>query len=153
MKQVEPRLGELSTRFFAYIQLMDIDSVRLGELSAILGISYSQEFDLLRRLSNSGWILRLTRGVYLVPKRIPAGGKYSPGVAVILQKLFALKKGAYQICGPTAFNFYGYDEQIPNITYVYNNCISGDRIIKTDRRDKYTAVSIFNASAIFNFKS
>lgn len=84
---------------------------------------------MLRRLSGSGWIVRLMRGVYLVPLRIPAGGKYSPGVARILQKLMEEKGGRYQICGPTTFNFYGFDDQIPNITYVYNNRISGSRTI------------------------
>ena len=23
------------------------------------------------------------------------------------------KKGEYQVCGPTAFNFYGFDDQLP----------------------------------------
>ena len=61
------------------------------------------------------------------PPRIPAGGKYSPGVALILQKLMEETDGSYQICGPTAFNFYSLEEQIPNVTYVYNNRISGSR--------------------------
>ena len=37
--------------------------------------------------------------------------------------------GTYQICGPTAFNFYGLYEQVPNITYIYNNRISSSRMI------------------------
>ena len=85
--------------------------------------------DLFRRLSESGWILRLKRGIYLVPPRIPAGGKYSPGVALILQKFMDEEKGRYQICGPTAFNFYGLDDQIPSVTYLYNNRISRKKLI------------------------
>jgi predicted transcriptional regulator of viral defense system len=129
MKQPGPELGELSSRFFAYVQLKQKDIVRTGELSSVLGITESQERSLLHRLANSGWIVRLKRGVYLVPPRIPAGGKYSPGIALILQKLMQEKNGKYQICGPTAFNFYGFDDQIPNVTYVYNNRISGRRTI------------------------
>jgi predicted transcriptional regulator of viral defense system len=129
MKQQGPELGNLSSRFFAYVQLKKKDIVHIGELSAILGITGSQERDLLRRLSGSGWIVRLKRGVYLVPPRIPAGGKYSPGSALILQKLMEEDDGKYQICGPTAFNFYGLDDQIPSVTYVYNNRISGSREI------------------------
>jgi len=129
MKHRGPELGDLSSRFFAYVQLKKKDIVRTGEVSPVLGISESQERDLLRRLSNSGWIVRLKRGVYLVPPRIPAGGKYSPGVALILQKLMEEQDGKYQICGPTAFNFYGLDDQIPSVTYVYNNRISGSRMI------------------------
>ena len=127
MKQQGPELGNLSSRFFAYVQLKKKDIVRTGELSPILGITDSQERDLFRRLSDSGWIVRIKRGIYLVPPRIPAGGKYSPGVALILQKLMEETDSSYQICGPTAFNFYGLEEQIPNVTYVYNNRISGSR--------------------------
>lgn len=129
MKKPGPELGNLSSRFFAYIQLKKKNVVFTGELSPILNITGSQERDLLRRLSNSGWIVRLKRGVYLVPPRIPAGGKYSPGVALILQTLMGEVNGKYQICGPTAFNFYNFDDQIPSVTYVYNNRISGSRTI------------------------
>ena len=129
MKRAGPELGNLSTRFFAYVQLKKKDIVRTGELSPVLGITRSQERDMLRRLAGSGWIVRLKRGVYFVPPRIPAGGKYSPGIALILQKLMEEKDGKYQICGPTTFNFYGLDDQIPSITYVYNNRISGGRTI------------------------
>jgi predicted transcriptional regulator of viral defense system len=129
MKRQGPELGNLSSRFFAYVQLKKKDVVRTGELAPVLGITGPQEIDLFRRLSNSGWIVRLKRGVYLVPPRIPAGGKYGPGAALILQKLMEEEDGKYQFCGPTAFNFYGLDDQIPSVTYVYNNRISGNRTI------------------------
>jgi predicted transcriptional regulator of viral defense system len=129
MKYSGPELGNLSSRFFAYVQLKKKDTIRSGELCPVLGITGSQERDLLRRLSNSGWIVRLKRGVYLVPPRIPAGGRYSPGIALILQKLIEEDGGKYQICGPTAFNFYGLDDQVPGVTYAYNNRISGSRSI------------------------
>jgi predicted transcriptional regulator of viral defense system len=129
MKPKGPELGSLSSLFFAYVQLKKMDIVRTGEIAPILNITDSQERDLFRRLADSGWILRLKRGVYLVPPRIPAGGKYSPGAALILQKLMKEEKGKYQICGPTAFNFYGLDDQIPSVTYLYNNRISGRRLI------------------------
>ncbi len=124
MKHPGPELGNLSSRFFAYAQLRKKDIIRTGELAPVLGITESQERDLLRRLSKSGWIVRLKRGVYLVPPRIPAGGKYSPGVALILQKLMEQQDGRYQICGPS-----GLDDQIPSVTYAYNNRISGSRKI------------------------
>jgi predicted transcriptional regulator of viral defense system len=50
-------------------------------------------------------------------------------VALILQKLMEEEQGKYQICGPLAFNFYGLDDQIPSVTYLYNNRISGKRSI------------------------
>jgi predicted transcriptional regulator of viral defense system len=129
MKQPGSELGSLSSKFFAYVQLKGKDIIRTGELGPVLSISDSKERSLLHRLSNSGWIVRLKRGVYLVPPRIPAGGKYSPGVALILRKLMEEQDGKYQICGPTAFNFYGFDNQISNVTYAYNNRISGKRTI------------------------
>jgi predicted transcriptional regulator of viral defense system len=129
VKRKGKELGDLSSRFFAYVQLKKKDIIRTGELLPVLGITESQERDLFRRLSDSGWLVRLKRGVYLVPPRIPAGGKYSPGVGLILEKLMEEQSGKYQICGPTAFNFYGLDDQITNITYVYNNSISGSRTI------------------------
>lgn len=129
MKRPGSELGNLSSRFFAYAQLRKKDIIRTGELAPVLGVTGSQERDLLRRLSNSGWIVRLKRGVYLVPPRLPAGGKYSPGVALILRKLMKERNGKYQICGPTAFSFYGFEGQIPNVTYVYNTIFSGTRTI------------------------
>ena len=129
MKSKGPELGNLSSRFFAFVQLKKLDTVRIGEIAPILGISASQERDLFRRLSDSGWILRLKRGVYLLPPRIPAGGKYSPGAALVLQKLMKEERGRYQICGPSAFNFYGFDDQIPSVTYLYNNRISRKKTI------------------------
>jgi predicted transcriptional regulator of viral defense system len=129
MKRPGPELGQLSSKFFAYVQLKKKDIVRTGELAAALGVTESQERDLLYRLSDSGWIVRLKRGVYLVPPRIPAGGKYSPGVGLVLQKLMQEEDGKYQICGPSAFNFYGLDDQIPTVTYAYNNRFSGSRTI------------------------
>lgn len=83
MKPKGPGLGTLSSRFFAYAQLKKLEIVRTGEIATVLGIKGSQKGDLFRRLSSSGWIVRLKRGVYLVPSRIPAGGKYSPGAALI----------------------------------------------------------------------
>lgn len=131
MKRRGPELGELSSRFFAYVHLKKKDIIRTGELIPVLGITDSQERNLLRRLAGSGWIVRLKRGVYLVPPIIPAGGKYSPGVGLVLNKLMEEHDGIYQVCGPTAFNYYGIDDQIPNVTYVYNNRISGSRTIGT----------------------
>jgi len=37
--------------------------------------------------------------------------------------------GKSQVCGPNAFNRYGFDERVPNRLYVYNNRIPGERRI------------------------
>jgi predicted transcriptional regulator of viral defense system len=41
------------------------------------------------------------------------------------------RQGRYQICGPNAFNRYGFDDQVPTRVYAYNNRISGERTIGT----------------------
>jgi len=128
MNSQSQKLGDLATRFFAYAQLRQKETVRTGELQEELAISPARERDLLRRLARSGWIVRLRRGLYLVPPSIPAG-RYSPGVYLALQKLMEDREGTYQICGPSAFSHYRLSEQVTNITYVYNNRISGERII------------------------
>lgn len=129
MKHRGSELGSLSSQFFAYIQLKKKDIIRTGEIAPVLGLTSVQERKLLFRLADSGWIVRLKRGVYLSPSRLPAGGRYGPGAALMLQKLMVEVEATYQICGPTAFNFHGFTEQISNVTYVYNDRISGVRTI------------------------
>ena len=74
-------------------------------------------------------IARVRPGFYLVPERLPLGGSWTPDETFALNALIGDRKGRYQICGPNAFNRYGFDDQIPNRVYAYNNRISGDRTI------------------------
>jgi predicted transcriptional regulator of viral defense system len=72
-------------------------------------------------------IARVRRGLYLLPPRLPLGGKWSPDEILALNTLIKDSRGRYQICGPNAFNRYGFDEQVPTRIYAYNNRLSGDR--------------------------
>jgi predicted transcriptional regulator of viral defense system len=74
-------------------------------------------------------IARVWRGLYLVPPRLPLGGRWSPEVGLALATLMQVHDGEYQICGLNAFNRYGFVQQMPNRTYAYNNRLSGDRQI------------------------
>jgi predicted transcriptional regulator of viral defense system len=76
-------------------------------------------------------IAQVRRGLYLVPDRLPLGGRWSPDEVLALTALMEDQKGRYQICGPNAFNRYGFDEQVPTRVYAYNNRLSGDRWIGT----------------------
>ena len=114
---------------FAYVQLRGLSTVRVGELRGPLRLSAIQERKLLNRLAKAGLIVRVWRGLYLVPPRLPLGGKWSPNEALALSTLMANQKGRYQICGPNAFNRYGFDDQIPIRVYAYNNRISGERTV------------------------
>jgi len=122
-------MGEIERRFFAYVQMRGQSVVRVGELVGPLQLSASQERNLLSRLSKAGWIVRVWRGIYLVPGKLPLGGKWSPDEILALNALMNARRGCYQICGPNAFNRYGFDDQIPNRVYAYNNRISGERTI------------------------
>jgi len=58
-----------------------------------------------------------------------SGGRWSVSSYFILSKLMEVLKGRYQISGPSAFNFHGFDDQVPNRIYVYNDRIFGEKQI------------------------
>lgn len=120
-------LGENERLLFAYVQMRKQTTVRAGELAGPLQLSAPRERNLLSRLTKAGWIARVKRGLYLVPPRLPLGGSWTPTEAEALNALLADAKGRYQICGANTFNRYGFDDQIPNRVYAYNNRISGNR--------------------------
>ena len=122
-------LGRIETMLFAYAQLRRKATVHTGELRKPLQLSEKQERKLLSRLAKAGLIARVWRGLYLVPSKLPLGGKWSPDEALVLNTLMESQRGRYQICGPNAFNRYGFDEQIPTRVYAYNNRVSGERKI------------------------
>lgn len=122
-------LGETERRLFAYAQMRGQATVRTGDLRKALGLNPLQERNLLSRLARAGWIARVRRGLYLLPRTLPLGGKWSPDDVLALNTLMEDVKGRYQICGPNAFNRHGFDEQIPTRVYAYNNRISGERSI------------------------
>lgn len=122
-------LGQLETRLLAYAQMRGLRKVRLGDLSEPLSLSPRQELRLLSRLARAGMIARVRRGLYLLPPRLPLGGKWSPGEILALDTLMKEHGGRYQICGPNAFNRYSFDDQVPTRVYAYNNRLSGDRKI------------------------
>ena len=122
-------LGNLERQLFAYAQMRKLRALRTRDLTGPLGISGKQERELLNRLAKAGMIAQVRRGLYLVPPRLPLGGKWSPEEALVLDTLMDDRQGRYQICGPNAFNRYGFDEQIPTRVYTYNNRISGERTV------------------------
>jgi predicted transcriptional regulator of viral defense system len=127
---MKKKLGDLETQFFAYVQMRKLRTVRTGDLTnSPLRFIPDQERKLLSRLSRGGLIARVRQGLYLVPPQLPLGGAWTPGEALALNTLMKDRGGRYQICGPNAFNRYGFDDQIPIRVYAYNNRISGKRTI------------------------
>ncbi len=113
----------------AYLQMRKQSVARAGELTGPLRLTRLQERELFRRMSRGGLIARVRPGLYLVPQRLPLGGSWSPDEALALNVLMEDRRGRYQICGPNAFNRYGFDEQVPTRVYAYNNRISGERTV------------------------
>jgi len=114
MKNKKAELGPLEVQFFAYTQMRKKTLVRTGELTGALGINPKQEPELFSRMARAGLIIRLKRGVYLVPPRLPPGGRFGVDEYLILEKFMEVLKGRYQISGPSALNYYGFSDQIPN---------------------------------------
>jgi predicted transcriptional regulator of viral defense system len=122
-------LGRYETQFFAYTQARQKQSVETAELVRALGWTPAQERSVLSRLSRKGLVTRVRRGLYLVPPRLPPGGKWTPSQFRVLASLMSDQQGKYQICGPNTFNRYGWSEQVPNRIFAYNNRISAEREI------------------------
>jgi len=122
-------LGKQETQMLAYLQMRKRRIVRTGELTGPLRLTRLQERELFRRMARGGLIARVRPGLYLVPSQLPLGGSWSPEEALAVTTLIEDRRGKYQICGPSAFNHHGFDEQVPTRVYAYNNRISGDRTI------------------------
>lgn len=120
------RFGLLEANTLAWVQMRGMQTIRAGELITPLEINAIQERKVLSRLARAGILARVRRGLYLVPDRLPLGGSWSPSEALVVNALMQDLGARYQICGPNAFNRYGFDEQLPARTYAYNNRLSGD---------------------------
>ncbi|WP_165225255.1 type IV toxin-antitoxin system AbiEi family antitoxin domain-containing protein [Aquisphaera insulae] len=122
-------MGPLELQLLAYAQSQGSPTVKAGEFVSALNWTPIQERQVLSRLAGKGILVRVRPGLYLVPPRLPPGGRWSPGEPLALETLMKDCGGRYQISGPNAFHRYGWNEQVPNRLYVYNDRISGDRRI------------------------
>lgn len=120
-------LGPLEAQALAYAQSRHEKRLETGTLLKALGWSGERERKVLSRLARKGLIVRVRRGLYLVPAHLLSGGRWSPGEFLALDALIRDRDGRYQISGPSTFHRYGWTEQVPNRLYAYNNRISGDR--------------------------
>lgn len=125
MKQ---QLGNLERQLVAYAQLRNRTRIREDEVCEVLGLSTTQTQAVLRRLARGGWAARVRPGLFLLPERLPLGA-WSPDEMEALTALMEDAEATWQLCGPSAFNRYGFDEQVPNRLTVYNNRLSGVRTI------------------------
>ena len=119
----------LEDAFFAYAQSQRIQTLKSGQLLQPLNLNGNQERKLLSALSKRKLIARVRRGLYLIPPTLPVGGVWTPSESLALGALIDDQNGTFQISGLNAFRRYGWDDQIPNRTFVYNDRISGTRTI------------------------
>jgi predicted transcriptional regulator of viral defense system len=126
---VRRRLGGLERQLLAYAQLRKLRELRSGQLLEPLGITAKQERELLGRMAKAGLIAQVRRGLYVIPRELPLGDAWTPDEALAINTLMADQEGRYQVCGPNAFNRYGFTEQVPNRLYAYNNRLSGERLV------------------------
>ncbi len=124
MKTKNIMLGPLGMQFFAWTQLENKEQVKTGDFAKVKGLSAKQEADLFYKLSSSGIIVKLWRGLYLVPPNIPLGGSWSPSPYLVISKYMRNLDAKFQISGPAVFNLYGYSNQVSSWFTVYNNKIS-----------------------------
>ena len=124
MKKRKIMLGPLAMQFFAWTQLENKEQVKTGDFAKVKGLSAKQEADLLYKLSSSGIIVKLWRGLYLVPPKIPLGGPWAPSPYLVVSKYMRNLDAKFQISGPAIFNLYGYFDQVSSWFTVYNNKVS-----------------------------
>ncbi len=122
-------VGDLETQLIAYAQMRQQQVVQSEDVMQALGLSAAQASGLLSRLARRRFIAKVRRGLYLLPKRIPPGGCWTPSEFLALVTLMDDRAANYQICGPATFHRYGWVEQVPNRLDVYNDAISGSRTI------------------------
>jgi predicted transcriptional regulator of viral defense system len=123
------KLGRLESQLLAFAHMRKVRTLASGDLTGPLHLTAKQERELFSRMARGGLIARVRQGLYLIPPRLPLGGAWTPNEVEALNALMRDAKGKYQICGPNAFNYYGFDDQVPVRVYAYNNRISGDRRI------------------------
>ena len=146
-------LGPMEVQFFAWTQLENKSQVQTGDLIKAMNLSSKQEADLLYNLSTSGFILKLWRGFYLIPEKIPSRGVWSPSPYLVINK-YMENTGArkFYVSGPAVFNKYGYSDQLSSWFTVYNDKISKKIYILQYHLD-FTKVVSSRLGAIKKMKS
>jgi len=120
-------LGPLGSKFFSLMQAREQNQVKLGELQTALKLTPDQERTLLKRLAVKGYIFRLQKGIYLIPKRLPAGGPWRPNDYYIIDQFMKLHDAIYYIGGMSAVYYHELIQQTVNQFTVYNDQYSGKK--------------------------
>ncbi|MGK5087255.1 hypothetical protein WDW86_06830 [Bdellovibrionota bacterium FG-2] len=130
MHTQQRRLGELVTQLLAWTQNRDVRIVRSGDLVKELGFTKRQEEAILYSLGKKQRIAKVKRGLYLVPRNLPIGGKWKPLPLVVVSVLMReLGASAWQLTGGISFQRHGLSQQMSSRIDVYNDRLSGVKTI------------------------
>ncbi len=151
-------LGPLGAKFFSLMQTRNQNLVKLGELQTVLKLTPGQEQTLLKRLADNGFLLRLQKGVYLVPKKLPAGGSWRPNDYYVIDQFMKLSNAKYYIGGFSAVYYHGLVQQVVDQFTIYNDKYTGIKnfgqlrvsFIKVSKKRiaGYTRVSVPNSGTV-----
>lgn len=117
--------GPLESRVLAWAQWRGVECISTVDLAKALRLGVEQARQLMKRMGKKGVVITLRKGLWLLPRTLPLGGRWTPAPAIVLKHFFEAAGGNYQETGPGAFQFHGLSEQVANITTVYNTRLSG----------------------------
>jgi predicted transcriptional regulator of viral defense system len=83
----------------------------------------------MTRVNRKGMAILLQRGLWLLPPKLPPGGRWTVPPDILLRHLFEAKGGGYQETGLGALQYQGLTDQVANVTAVYNTLFTGRRTI------------------------
>lgn len=118
--------------FWSYCLATQIKTISSSILAASLAWPRNSSTSLLRSLAKDGLLYRFAPDAYLVPAFLPAT-RWIPNEFEALAALMLHVRAEYQLCGPTVFSSYGWEEQLPNTVFAYNTKLSGVRAIGGSR--------------------
>jgi predicted transcriptional regulator of viral defense system len=129
MKRVPLELGPVESRLLAWAQMRGVERTTAGSVARELRLNLEQARQLMKRLGRKGLVVPVQRGIWLLPPKLPPGGRWTVPSEVILRHLFEAKGGDYQEAGLGALQYRGLTDQVANVTAVYNTLFTGRRTI------------------------
>ena len=127
MKSKTTEIGPVEARLLSWSQMTGKQCVQTEFVAELLRIPRLRASELLDRMSRDGAAVQLKRGLYLLPEKLPPGGRWQPPVELAVWYYLKAKDAKWQETGLAAFNFHGLSEQIANVLTVYNDKVSGRR--------------------------
>lgn len=127
MKKGMTEFGPLESRLLSWSQMTGQQCVPTSKVSETLRIPPGRVSRLFDRMARDGVAIQLTRGLYLLPEKLPPGGRWQPPVETALWHYLEAKQAKWQETGLAAFNHYGLSEQVANVVTVYNDKVSDRR--------------------------